>query len=85
MHEQAEAHAVGAVVLHEAQRIDAVAAALRHGLAVGGHDRRVDDDLSLIHIYATDTSDMRASETKSIAMTLPFSPLRERARFSSPL
>lgn len=35
--------------------------------------------------HATDTSDMRASETKSIAMTLPFSPLRERARYSSPL
>ena len=45
LHEQAEAHAVGAVVLHEAQRVHAVAAALRHGLAVGGHDRRVDDDV----------------------------------------
>ena len=33
--------------------------------------------------HATDTSDMRASETKSIAMTLPFSPLRERAVFES--
>ena len=33
--------------------------------------------------HATDTSDMRASETRSTAMTLPFSPLRERAVFKS--
>ena len=32
-----------AVIGHELERVDAVAAALAHRLAIGAHDRRVDD------------------------------------------
>ncbi len=40
---EAEAHAVGAVVLHEVERVDAGAERLAHPLALGVEDRRVDD------------------------------------------
>ena len=42
---EAEAHAVGAVVLHEVERIDAGAERLAHPLALGVEDRGMDDDV----------------------------------------
>ncbi len=45
LHQQAEAHAIGAVILHKLQRVHAVATALRHGLAVSCHNRGVDDNV----------------------------------------
>ena len=42
---EAEAHAVGAVVLHEVERVDAGAERLAHPLALGVEDRGVDDDV----------------------------------------
>ena len=45
LHEQTEAHTVGTVGLHHLHRIDAVAAALGHGLSVGAHHGRMDDNV----------------------------------------
>ena len=45
LHEQAETHAVSTVITHEAKRVNAVATRLRHRLAIGAHDGRVDDDV----------------------------------------
>ena len=45
LHQHSETHAVGAVVLHKTKRIDAVTTRLAHGLAVGAHDRGMDDDM----------------------------------------
>ena len=45
LHKQTEAHAVGTVILHQLQGIHAIAATLRHRLAIGSHNRGMDDDV----------------------------------------
>ena len=49
LREQTEAHAIGTIGLHEHHGVDAIPATLRHGLAIGAHDRGMDD-----HIFEGD-------------------------------